>query len=136
MSGIDDFLDEITLAIGVLLIAFGLAAFRRTRKFIADCLTTEGRISGYTTEDSEDGVYYFSIIRFRGQSGVEHEIRGPHGLQEPPTIGETVSITYDPAHPTNAWITGTTAPWVIPWLVLLLGVATVIGGFVVRAEGG
>ena len=31
-------------------------------------------------------------------------------------------------------VTGTAAPWVIPWLVLLLGVAVVIGGFVVRAE--
>jgi len=136
MIGIDGFLDEITLAIGVLLIIFGLAAFRRTRKFVAQCRTAEGHISGYTTEDSDEGVYYFSVIRFRGRSGVEHEIRGAHGLQEPPTVGETVSITYDPAHPANAWITGTAAPWAIPWFVLLLGVATVVGGFVVRAESG
>ncbi len=136
MNGIDDFLDEITLAIGVLLIVLALAAFRRTRKFIAKCRTAGGHISGYTTEESEEGVYYFSVIRFRGSSGVEHEIRGPNGLQEPPTIGETVSITYDPAYPTNAWVTGTAAPWAIPWFVLLLGVAAMIGGFVVRAESG
>lgn len=128
-------LDEITLAIGVVLIFLGLAAFRRTRKFIANCRTADGRISGYTTEESDEGIYYYSIIRFRGASGVEHEIRGAHGLQQPPEVGEAVPITYDPSYPTNAWVTGTAAPWVIPWFVLLLGVAAVIGGFVVRAEG-
>jgi hypothetical protein len=135
MNGIDNLLDEITLTIGVILIALGLAAIRRTRKFIANCRTADGHIAGYTTEESDEGgVYYYSIIRFRGASGVEHEIRGPHGLQEPPEVGEAVPITYDPTYPTNAWVTGTAAPWVIPWFVLILGVAVVIGGFVVRAE--
>jgi Protein of unknown function (DUF3592) len=135
MNGIGHLLDEITLAIGVMLILLGLAAFRRTRKFIAKCRTADGRISGYTTEDSGEGVYYYSVIRFRGVSGVEHEIRGAHGLQQPPEVGEAVPITYDPAYPANAWVTGTAAPWVIPWFVLLLGVAVVVGGFVVRAAG-
>jgi hypothetical protein len=135
MNGIASLLDEITLAVGVVLILFSLAMFRRTRKFIANCRTTEGRIAGYTTEDSDDGVYYYSVIRFRGSSGVEHEIGGSHGLQQPPEVGVPVSITYDPAYPTNAWVSGTAAPWVVPWFVLIVGVAAVVGGFVLRILG-
>lgn len=66
---------------------------------------------------------------------MEHEIRGPHGLQEPPEIGTPVAITYDPAYPANAWTTGTAAPWVIPWVIVVVGVAAVVAGVVVRAEG-
>ncbi|MFP5246659.1 MAG: DUF3592 domain-containing protein, partial [Thermoanaerobaculia bacterium] len=127
-------LDEATFAIGAILIFVGLALFRRTRTFISECRTTTGHITGYTKEDSDEGPpFYFSVIRFRDTSGVEREIRGPHGLQEPPTVGTEVSITYDATYPTNAWITGTPGPWVIPWLVLIVGVAVVIAGFVVRA---
>ena len=131
---LDDLLDEITLGIGVMLIVFSVAAFRRTRKFIARCHTTDGRITGYTSEDSEEGLYYYSVVGFRDRSGVDHEMRGSSGLQEPPIVGTAVSITYDTASPKNAWVAGTAAPWVIPWLVLLIGVAFVIGGFVVRTE--
>jgi hypothetical protein len=77
-------------------------------------------------------VYYYSVIRFRGRTGIEHELRGSSALQEPPTVGEVVPITYDPANPSNAWITGTSAPWLIPWFVLLLGIAVVAAGFVLR----
>ncbi|MDP9191335.1 MAG: DUF3592 domain-containing protein [Acidobacteriota bacterium] len=132
LTWVGNLLDEITLAIGVMLILFGLAAFRRTRKFIADCRSTEGRVAGYTTEESEEGVYYYTLIRFHGSSGKEHEIRGSTGLQQPPKAGVPVQITYDPAYPTNAWISGTAAPWVVPWFVLILGMAVVVGGFVLR----
>lgn len=132
MNVIASLLDEVTLAIGVLLIVFSLAAFRRTRKFIANCRTAEGRITGYTTEESDDGVHYYSVIRFRGQSNAEHELRGSSGLREPPAVGEMVPITYDPAYPSNAWVTGSASPWVIPWFVLILGVAVVVGGLALR----
>src|SRR5688572_16532775 len=122
---IGSLLDEITFAIGGVLILLALAALRRTRKFIARCRTADGRIAGYTSQDSEEGVYYFSVIRFRDASDVEHEIRGSSGLRQPPEVGAAVPITYDPASPTNAWITGTAAPWVLPWFVLLAGIALV-----------
>ncbi len=123
------------LAIGVLLILAALAAFRRTRTFIARCRTADGWIADYTREESEEGIYYYPVMRFADAAGVEHELRGSGGLQEPPKTGTPVSITYDPTSPSNAWITGTAAPWVIPWLVLLVGVAVVVAGLVVRAEG-
>lgn len=133
---INDLMDVAMLAVGVMLILFSLAAFRGTRKFMAQCQTAEGRLTGYTKEESEEGIYYYSLIRFCDRSAVEHELRGSTGLQEPPEVGATVGITYDPANPSNAWITGTAAPWVIPWFILILGAAFVIGGFAVRASAG
>ena len=134
---IGSLLDELTFTAGAILIAFSLIAFRRTRRFIARCRTAEGRIAGYTTEeDSEDGVWYFSRIRFTDAAGVEREIPGSRGQRQPPVVGETMPITYDPAYPTNAWITGTAAPWVLPWIVLIAGLAAVAGGFVLRVEMG
>lgn len=127
---------EITFGVGALLIVLSVAAFRGTRKFLTKCVTTDGTIVAYTTEESEEGVYYYSVMRFIDANGESHDIGGPHGLQSPPEVGTAVSITYDPASPTNAWIAGTASPWVIPWLLMLAGLAFVIGGFVVRAEGG
>ena len=129
-------LHQAVFALAALLLLGSLAMFRRTRTFIARCRAAEGRIVSYTRDDStEGGIFYFYVIRFRDASGVEHDIPGPHGLQEPPVVGTTVAITYDPSYPTNAWITGSAAPWVLPWIVLLAGIAAVIAGFVVRAEG-
>ncbi len=132
---IGDLMDVALLAIGVVLILSGLAAFRRTRTFIARCRTVDGRVTGYTEEESEEGIFYYPIIGFRDRAG-EHELRGSTGLQEPPEVGAPVGITYDPASPSNAWVTGTAAPWVVPWFIVILGAAFVIGGFVVRASGG
>lgn len=133
---IADLLDEATLAIGAMLIVFSVMAFRRTRKFIAQCQTVDGRVAGYTTEESDERVYHYALIRFRDRSGVEHELRGSTGQQEPPEVGATEGITYHPADPSNAWVTGTAAPWVIPWFVLMVGLGFVIGGFVLRANAG
>lgn len=130
----NELFDELAFAAGALLILAGLFAFRQTRRFIARCRAAEGRITGYDADDSDGTTFYFSRIRFRDAAGVEHEIRGPHGLQEPPEVGTAVPITYDPTYPTNAWTTGTSGPWVIPWLIVLLGIAGIIAGFAIRAD--
>lgn len=128
--------DEGAFVLGALLIAGSVAMFRRTRTFIARCHDAEGRIAGYATDESDDGVSYYPLIRFRDEAGVEHEIRDAGGLQRPPKVGKRAALTYDPAHPTNAWRTGSAAPWIIPWFVLLAGIAAILAGFVIRAEGG
>src|SRR5687768_14460014 len=125
--------DELTFTIGAILIVLGLYAFGKTKRFIARCLTAEGTIVDYKKESSDEGPdFYFPVIRYVDASGVPREIGGPHGLQEPPTIGTMHSITYDPTYPTNAWITGTGGPWGIPWLILIAGIGAVIAGVFMR----
>lgn len=132
---IADLFDEATLFVGVILIIASFAAFWRTRKFITRCRTADGYVAGYNTEDSDEGVSYFSQIRFADSAGVEHEILGS-GLRQPPEVGKRVSITYDPSYPTNAWVTGSAAPWVIPWVIVLVGAAVVVAAFVISIESG
>ncbi len=131
-------MQEIAFGIGLVLLVLAFLAFRKTRTFIARCRMAQGTITAFTEEqDSDSGsTYYYSVIRFVDSSGASHEIPGAHGLQEPPEIGTPVSITYDPSYPTNAWITGTAAPWVIPWLVLIAGLCAIGAGVGVRFSGG
>lgn len=131
-------MQELAFGIGVVLLVLAFLAFRKTRAFIVRCHTAEGTITGYREEpDSDSGVpFYFSDIEFKDASGASHRIGGPHGLQEPPNIGSHVSITYDPGYPSNAWITGTASPWVIPWLVLIAGLVAIGAGVAVRMSGG
>jgi hypothetical protein len=132
---IDHLLDDGMLAVGALLILGAVAMFRHTKKFIARCRTAEGRITSYTTDDSDEGVCYYAVVRFLDAAGAEHEVRGSSGLQRPPKVGKRVTITYDPANPTNAWPSKSGAPWVLPWLVLLAGIGCSIAGLVIHAEG-
>ena len=124
--------DEIALTAGVLLIILSERAFRRTRVFVARCLSTEGAVVDHTVEENDSGVHYYAVIRFVDSSGSSHQlIRGP-AVRQPPKHGSTVPITYDPSYPANAWITGTAAPWVIPWVIRIAGVAAVAGGVLLR----
>jgi hypothetical protein len=69
MNGIDDYLDAITLATGVLLIVLGLAAFRRTREVRCAVSQRGGSHQRHMTEDSDDCVHSFAVIRFRAPVG-------------------------------------------------------------------
>lgn len=101
-------MQEIAFGIGLVLLVLAILSFRKTRRFIAQCRTTQGTIAGFREErDSDsDRACYFPVIRFVDSSGAVHEIGGPHGLQEPPEIGTPISIAYHPGQPSNAWIAG------------------------------
>ncbi|MEO6260001.1 MAG: DUF3592 domain-containing protein [Thermoanaerobaculia bacterium] len=130
MQSPGDFLDEITIASGLLLIVWSAALFRATRRWRSKCVTTEGRIVGFTESYDSDGssTMYFDKIHFTDLKGQAVEIGGPHGRPHPPELGESLSITYDPTYPKNAFITGSFSPWVIPALILTAGVVALAVG--------
>jgi Protein of unknown function (DUF3592) len=123
-------LGTIVFVIGVLLLIGAARAFRGTRSFIARCQTTDGRVTGYTTEESDEGTHYYAIIHFTDVTGAQRELRGSSGVRQPPAAGTGVRVTYDPESPGNAWIDGSAAPWLIPWLIAVLGIALVVAGAV------
>src|SRR5688500_11850770 len=130
-------LDEFVLAAGALLLLLAFASFRHTKRFLARFLTATGTLASYTTEiDPDSGrPWYYSVIRFADAAGVTREVNGSRGLQKPPKLGTRVQITYDPTYPANAWITGSASPGVLPWFILVLGLAALIGGIGIRAFG-
>lgn len=130
------YLDELCLALGVILMVCALRMITVTRKWLKRCVNTKGQIVGFTeSRDSDSGAtHYFDAIRFTDQNGDSHEIGGPHARQHPPKIGRSVPITYDPAQPTNAFVTGSASPWVIPVLVTVLSVVAAGVGVALRLQ--
>jgi hypothetical protein len=135
LGDIGNLLDEFLIGSGVVLLLWGVHALRKTRRFISRCLTTEGTIVRFTVSDDDESLFYYATVTFTDADGVEHERQPGNGLQRPPQIGSSVSITYDPTNPSNSWITGSAAPWVVPWFIVVAGCATIIGGFALRAAG-
>ena len=131
---VPDLFDEILIVAGAIILIGAFIAFRKTRFFIAKCRTTEGTIVDVVKEESDDGVWFFWVVEFNTSAVSKQRIRGAHGHQEPPTIGTVLSITFDGDNPKNAWVTGTAAPWIVPWFVAIVGIACVIGGLAIRAN--
>ena len=131
MVGIDALWDEIALTVGAVLILLAIVLFRQTRRFVQRCLLAEGTVIGHTEEEDDSGVYYFTVIGFVDSSGASHQLTGS-ASREPPAQGGIVPIMYDPTDPTNAWVRGKPAPWVLPWFVAILGVAAVVVGLGMR----
>ncbi|HYR28584.1 MAG TPA: DUF3592 domain-containing protein [Thermoanaerobaculia bacterium] len=122
----------IALVAGGLLVLWSLWIFIATKRFRARCVTTQGTVVAYTTEpDSDDGAdWYYAVIGYTDAAGVAHKIGGGHGLRQPPEIGESCSVTYDPEMPENAFLTASGCMWLIPVIVLVAGLAAIGAGIV------
>jgi len=127
-------LGTIALVAGGLLVLWSLWISLATRRFCARCVTAQGTVVDFTSEEDSDsgGLWYFAVIRFHDAAGVAHQIGGGHGSQQPPTLGETCSVTYDPDMPSNAWITGTGCMWIFPAVIFLVGFAVIVLGIQLR----
>lgn len=108
---------------GIGLIILSMAMFRHTKRFASKCITANGRVTRYA-EDNEGDVCY-PVVSFKDRSGKTHEITCPSARPLPP-IGQVAQVTYDPTYPSNAWVTGSIAPWVIPSVVGMAGIALII----------
>ncbi len=117
--------------VGVGLIILSIAMFRHTKRFASKCVTANGRVTRYA-EDNEGDVC-FPVVSFEDRSGKTHEIICPSASPLPP-IGQTAQVTYDPAYSSNAWVTGSIAPWVIPSVVGIAGIALIITGWALSSS--
>lgn len=129
-------LSAIALVAGGLLVLWSLSMFVTTQRFRARCVTTQGAVADYSTEEDSDSgsKWYYAIIRFTDGAGVAHQLTGGKGLQKPPEIGEPCSVTYDPGLPDNAFVTGSGCMWIIPATVLVAGLALIGAGIVLRHQ--
>ena len=127
-------LDEALLVLGAIVIVCSLRMFHKTRSFIARCVTTTATVVGHRVEESDEGVDYIAVMRFVDADGRPHELEGSgaRGVRQPPENGETISITYDPLMPSNAWPSGSPGAWMIPSLVFVIGVAAIASGIALR----
>ncbi len=111
------------LAGGGLLVGIGVLLYRRTQRFLATAVPTEGTIVDFkVSEDSDGDSNYFPIFRFRDASGQEHQITSNTGTNPPGfKKGQSVGIFYDPQHPEDACLDTFWRLWIGPIILFTLG---------------
>jgi hypothetical protein len=108
-------------AVGFL--SLGIVCWRRVRAFRRSAVRAEATVVGFRTrKDSEGSLLYFPIVRFRDQSGREHEVcsdtgQSPAGFVE----GATAVVLYDPSNPAKARIDSFWQMWFGPACLFFCG---------------
>ena len=121
--------------VGVISIAIGSFAARKTRRFLTRAKATRGTVVHLvmrSSTDSEDGSIsyaYYPIIKFMAQTGEDIEFESSSGSNPPMyTVGQPVEILYDPQDPHRAKIHSFFDLWLATTLFLGVGgVFTVVG---------
>ncbi|RMF14695.1 MAG: DUF3592 domain-containing protein [Gammaproteobacteria bacterium] len=100
-----------TLLIAITLIGFGVSELRELHSFLAIAKTTEGIVVGYKRSDRKGSVrksstthstneyFYARVIAFRDSNHRVHHVLSDASGTEIPTVGERVTVRYDPTDP-------------------------------------
>ena len=77
---------------------------------------------------------YCPVVRFRAPDGEEYEFESEHGSRPAMhKVGQTVTVLYDPADPENAEIRSALTRWLVPGLMIAIGLFFMCGGCMVIA---
>ena len=91
----------IALVIGVVLVAYWLAATRRDHVLAEHGLTTEGTVITVQRNWLNEYAPHSSLVRFKDAEGHEHRAMVDRKL----AVGTRVHVRYDPLQPERAEIT-------------------------------
>ena len=116
---------------GLLLVVLGLAMWARTRRFIQRSVAVEGVVTGAEERRGARGTYYRNVVQFRLPDGRVIAFVDSIGANPPRfRVGEVVLVRYDSFDPTNARIASGSGMWLLPGLVVALGVLPLVVGIV------
>ena len=95
---------------GAGMLGFAAMLYFEEQEFVAAADTTEGEvidIRGVYPKSSSRSLIYVPVVRFETPDGKSIEFRSDSG-SNPPTysVGERVTVLYDPAKPYNAKLEG------------------------------
>lgn len=123
MKGMRLFTAIFTLVgLGLLLIGGYLAL--RTQEFLGRAVSAQGTVVELVRSRSSDSTTYRPVVQFTTVDGRPVEMVSSVGSNPPGySVGETVEVRYDPAHPEDAKLTGFFSLWFLP--LLLMGLGTV-----------
>ena len=121
--------NKVFFFVGLAMLAFGVLSIPFTIMGVADrSATTKGTVVGVNVHTIEDGVLYLPTVTFVTEGGrsirfTSNTNLGGGGWKD--RIGESVTVNYDPADPTNAKIDSFGQLWGLSIVLFVLG-----GGFV------
>jgi len=129
----------ILFSIGFLI--FGIIQFVKTRKLVKNGITTSAKIveireKESTSQDSEGltstSYSYAPVFEFTDKKGEKYTVESRHGFASKNKfkIGDTVDIIYLEEKPQDASLKKAGALWLLPIILLSLGVLFLVLAFV------
>src|SRR5437868_4789215 len=116
----------IFLVVGLGLAGTAVYAIRSTQSFVAKAEAVRGDVIDLeyrrdTSSLSSSGVYY-PVVNFRTTTGEQHTFHSNTGSSPPSySIGEAVTVLYDPTNPFDARISGFLSLWLFPLIFSVIG---------------
>jgi hypothetical protein len=128
----------VLLVTAVVLLIVAAILFKRALHRMRAGGRVRGVIVGSETRGSESGgshdTYYVPKVRFTARDGRSHTFVSPLGRGKPYANGTEVAVVYDPRHPEDAEIAGFARSWLIPLVLVAVGVFSLLMGFDLVSE--
>ncbi len=128
----------ILILAGVVLLAVGAFFFVRTRRFLATALTASGTVVALVAgrrragRGSRGGTTYRPQVAFTTPEGVDSIFTDLIGSNPPLlSVGQVVTVRYDPRNVSNARLAGRFRLWFVPALLGGLGVILLGAGIAI-----
>ena len=126
------FISNLMLLSAALVLFGSVWTYRRTHQWLARVVRTKAEIVAWVEDEDDSGVSYRAVYKY---AGVETDVVGGNdSIRNPPTIGEEAVIYYDPSYPSNAFLEGSRAPFVLPGCGVVIGVILIVWAIYVRFD--
>ena len=107
--------------------------YQHVKEFLKTAITTEGEVielGRHQSGQSSRGIYYYPVVRYKTSNGNFAEFISNTGSNPPDhTVGEKVTIVYNPQAPQKAVIKDFIDIWLLPIILFFLGVVFSSLGF-------
>lgn len=124
------------LIIGLSLSAFGVFTFKKNQKLAKNGVKTMAKVvdvSEQTDTDSEgfSSKSYYPVLEFVDQNSQKHKFKGNvGGGKRKYHLDQEVEIIYDPTNPAQAQMKSFFTQWIMPMIIVVVGIMLAIGGVV------
>jgi Protein of unknown function (DUF3592) len=113
-------------------VALGFTVF--TARFVSRSTVTTGTVTGLNEDNGENGKTYTPEYTFTAQDGrIYNGVSSSSSSSPAYTVGQTIRIRYDQAHPTSNRIDNFSSLWGFPTTFFLFSAFFAALGFVMRA---
>ncbi len=127
----------VMILFGIIFIGAGTYLFNDIQIFVEKSLPATGTVIRFSEEfDQDSDILFCPIVRFETKKGEIIEFKSKTSSKPPSySVGENVSVLYDPNNPYNAEINSFISLWFAPILFLGFGIIfSGIGSFIFIAR--
>ena len=101
----------ICLTLGALAVVWAVLAYRSERRFLSKALPATGTIQSLRPERIDRSIVYFPVITFTTAAGVSVTAESKSSRSGGYTVGQKISVLYDPNNPNSLEINAAWSRW-------------------------